>query len=110
MYDNDDLISYPNISTRPNWEAKTIQVAGELAGNPRDPRRTRSQFESALSVKDPLFSDKFFIMFEYDPHTYKYSCEYLIWKTTMKDEFHSLQKNDTWDLVTLPRREKASQV
>ena len=42
MSDNDDLIAYPNISTRPKWEAKNIQAAGELAGNPRDSRRTRS--------------------------------------------------------------------
>ena len=42
MYDNDDLIVDPNISTRLKWEEKTIQVAGELAGNPSDSRRTRS--------------------------------------------------------------------
>ena len=36
----------------------TIQAVGELAGNPSDPRRTRSQFESALCMKDPLFVDK----------------------------------------------------
>ena len=42
MYDKDDLISDPNIPTRPKLEAKTIHTAGELAGNPNDPRRTRS--------------------------------------------------------------------
>ena len=29
--DNDDLITDPNIPTRPKWEAKTIHAAGELA-------------------------------------------------------------------------------
>ena len=53
MYYNEYLISYPNTSTIPNWESNTIQDAGELGGNPSDPRRTISQFESALSVKDP---------------------------------------------------------
>ena len=48
MYDNDDLILDPNSPTRPKWTAKTIHAAGELAGNPNDTRRTRSQFESAL--------------------------------------------------------------
>ena len=75
MSDNDDLIAYPNISTMPKWAVKTIQAAGELAGNPRDPRRTRSHFESALSVKDPCFDDKNFPMVEYDPQTYEYACE-----------------------------------
>ena len=48
MSDNDDLIADSNIPTRPKWAANTIHVAGELAGNPTDPRRTRSKFESAL--------------------------------------------------------------
>ena len=64
---NHDLIAYPNIPTRPKWATKTIQAAGKLAGNPRDPRRTISQFESALSVKDPCFVDKCFLMIESDP-------------------------------------------
>ena len=58
MSDNDDLISDPNIPTRPKWAAKTIHVARELAENPSDSRRTRSQFESALCMKDPLFVEK----------------------------------------------------
>ena len=70
MYNNDYLFSYPNIPTRPKWEAKIIHAASELARNPRDPRRTRSQFESAISVKDPCFSYKCFIMVESYPHTY----------------------------------------
>ena len=40
----------------------TIHAAGELAGNPNDTRRTRSQFESALCVKDPLFAEKRYLM------------------------------------------------
>ena len=58
MFDNDDLISDPNTPTRPKWAEKTIHTAGELAGNPSDRRRTRSQFESALCMKDPLFVEK----------------------------------------------------
>ena len=42
MSDNDDLIADPDSSTRPKLAAKTIHAAGELAGNPSDPRRTRS--------------------------------------------------------------------
>ena len=58
MSNNDDLIAYPNSPTKPKWAAKTIHVAGELAGNSNDPRRTRSQFESALCMKDTLFAEK----------------------------------------------------
>ena len=53
MFDNDTI---------PKWAANTICAAGELAGNPSDPGRTRSQFESALSMKDPLFAKKCYMM------------------------------------------------
>ena len=67
MSDNDDLITDPNSHTRPKWAANAIHAAGELAGNPNDTRRTRSQFESALCVKDPLFAEKCYLMVESDP-------------------------------------------
>ena len=68
MFDNDDLIVDPDIPTRLKWEENTIHAAGELDGNPSDPRRTRSQFESALCMKDPLFAEKCYLMVESDPH------------------------------------------
>ena len=58
MSDNDYLIVDLGIPRRPKWAANTIHVVGELAGNPSDPRRTRSQFESALCMKDTLFVEK----------------------------------------------------
>ena len=58
MSDNDELIEDLNIPTIPKWEARTIHATWELAGNPNDTRRTISQFESALCVKDPLFAEK----------------------------------------------------
>ena len=69
MYDNYDLISDHNSPTRPKWESKTIHAVGELAGNPSDTKRTRSQFESALCMKDPLFAEKCYLMVESDPQT-----------------------------------------
>ena len=62
MYDNDDLISDPNSPTRSKWAARTIHAARELAGNPSDTRRTRSQFESPLYVKDPLLDERSVIL------------------------------------------------
>ena len=58
MSDTDDLIADPNIPTRPKWEERTTHAAGELVGNPNDTKRTISQFESPLCVKDPLFTEK----------------------------------------------------
>ena len=43
-----EFIVDPEIPIRPKWVAKTLHAAGELAGDPNDPRRTRSQFESVV--------------------------------------------------------------
>ena len=85
MCNNYDLFAYPNSPTRPKWAAKTIHAAGELAGNPSDPRRTRSQFESALCMKDLLFAEKCYLMVESDPYTYEYLEHDPRWKTSMKE-------------------------
>ena len=84
MSDSDDFIADPNIPTRPKWAAKAINAAGELAGNPNDPRRTRSQFESSLCVKDSFFDEKCYSMADYNPHTYEYATHYPRWKKTME--------------------------
>ena len=109
MSDNDYLISYPNSLTIPKWVAKIIHAVGELAGNPSDTRRTRSQFESALCVKDPLFDEKCYLMVESNPQTYEDASHDPLWKTSIKEEFSSLQKNNTWELVDLSRGRKLVQ-
>ena len=58
MSDSDEFIVDPNSPTRPKWAAKTLHTTVELAGDPNDPRRTRSQFESGLCMKDPMFAEK----------------------------------------------------
>ena len=84
IYDSDEFISDPNIPTGPKWEAKTLHAAGELVGNPNDPQRTRSQFESGLCMKDPMFAEKCYLMVELDPHTYEYAVGDPIWQEAMK--------------------------
>ena len=90
MYDDYDLVAHPNTPTRTKWAENTIHAAGELARNPSDPRRTRSQFESSLFVKDPLFVEKCYKMVELDTQTYEEASEYPRCQTTMKEEYHSL--------------------
>ena len=50
----------------------------------------------------PIFAEKCYLMVEYDPQTYEYSSDDPIWKTTMNEEYNSLKKNNTWELVDLP--------
>ena len=109
MSNNYDLIADPDSPTSQKWAEKTIHAAGELAGNPSDTRRTRSQFESALCMKDPLFAEKCYLMVESDPQTYEYVAHDPRCKISMKEEFGSLQKNNTWELVDLPPGRKLVQ-
>ena len=102
MSDSDEFIADPNIPTMPKWASKTIHAVGELAGNPNDPRRTRSQFESALCMKDHMFDEKCYLMVESDPQTYDDAEGDPRWQAAMKEEFSSLQKSNTWELVDLP--------
>ena len=67
MSDNYDFIADPNSPIIPKRAANTIHAARELAGNPSDSRRTRSQFESALCMKDPSFAEKCYMMVESYP-------------------------------------------
>ena len=48
-------------------------------------------------------------MVESDPQTYEYAAEAPIWKESMKEEFISLQKSNTWELVDLPPGRKLVQ-
>ena len=65
------LLQILTAPTRQKCAAKTIHAAGELARNPNDPRRTRSQFKSALCMKDPMFAEKLYLMVESDTQTYE---------------------------------------
>ena len=47
--DDTDLYDSPS---RPKWAEKIIQAEGELAGNPQEPRKTRSQTSNASFESD----------------------------------------------------------
>ena len=44
-----------------------------------------------------------------DLKTYPESSFHPIWKTSMQEEFNSLQDNETWELVPLPYKRKLVQ-
>ena len=101
MSRNYDLIAYTNTPSRQKWETNTIHVAGELDGNPSDPKTVRSQFVVSLYVKDPFFVENLYLMIESYPKTHKEASDDPICKKNMNEEYHSLEKNETWELVNL---------
>ena len=49
------------------------------------------------------------MMVGYDPQYYEEASHEPIWKTSMQEEFKSLQGNETWELVPLPSKRKLVQ-
>eukprot|EP00253_Pinus_taeda_P023523 PITA_23523 len=83
----------------PRWVCTTRDAAGDLAGDPTDQRRTRSQFEraSSLLAQAPV---------NHDTDTFAEASGHPHWEAAMNEEYHSLLANDTWDLVPLPKGRK----
>ena len=76
----------------PRWVCSTCEAAGDLAGDPRDQQRTRSQFQWASSLLAQVFKN-------HDPKTFAEASGNPDWDAAMDEEYHSLMANDTWDLV-----------
>ena len=49
------------------------------------------------------------MMIVYDPHTYQEASLDQILKTSVQEEFKSLQDNEIWELVPLPSKRKLVQ-
>ena len=83
----------------PRWVRSTCEAAGDLAGDLRDQRRTRSQFQRASSLLAQVSEN-------HDPETFAEALGNPDWDATMDEEYHSLMANNTWDLVPLPKGRK----
>ena len=49
-YDFYDMHTYHDSPIRPKWVEKTMQATGDLAGDPLDSKKTRSQFHNDFST------------------------------------------------------------
>ena len=84
-------------------------MVGDLAGNPLDPRKTRSQFHGAYFSNELSLVEYFYIMVRYNPQSHQESSYDPIWKSSMQEEFNSRHENETWELVPLPPKRKLVQ-
>jgi hypothetical protein len=83
----------------------TLQVAGNLAGNPLDSRRTRSQHEEpshVFSTSKPTMPMHCYMVQSSDPQNYNRVVGNPLWQEVMQKEYDSLLQNQTWNLVPLP--------
>ena len=79
-------ISVDDSPSRPKWAEKIVQVAGELASNPHQPRKTRSQTSKASFASDSALVEHCYMLVGSDPQTYQQACNDPIWKSSMEDE------------------------
>ena len=96
----------------PTWAKQTLSSAGENIGNLYDLRRTRYVFQRegiALSCTDYLLYETCYLMIISNPKSYYHSQKDLRWQVAMDEEMNSLQKNATWELVSLPSGRKLVQ-
>ena len=60
-------ISIYDSPSRPKWAEKIIQAAGELASNPHEPRKIRSQTSNASFASDSALDEHCYMVLGYDP-------------------------------------------
>ena len=94
---------------RPKWVEKTIQVAGDLVGDPLDSKKTISQFHNASSTCELNILERLFMLVVFYTHKYQEASLDPIRKTSMQEYFKSLQDNETWEFVPLPSKRKLVQ-
>ena len=61
----DDIVVDESPS-RPKWAEKIIQAAGELAGNPQEPRKTISQSNNASFASESDIAENYYMLIGYD--------------------------------------------
>ena len=55
----EDDISVYDSPSRPKWAEKIVQAVGELAGNPQEHRKTRSQTSKDSFASDSALAKKY---------------------------------------------------
>jgi hypothetical protein len=73
----------------PKWAQSTLQVAGNLAGDPLDSRRTQSQHEETshvLSAYEPMMPMHCYMVQSSDPHIYNEAVGNPLWEVTMQED------------------------
>ena len=92
-----DAESEPEVQNHlPTWAKQTLSSTGENIGNPDDPRRTRSDFQTAgiaLSCLDYLLSESCYLMISSDPKSYYHARKDPRWLVSMDEEMNSSEKH-----------------
>jgi hypothetical protein len=96
---------------RLKWAKTTLHDVGDIFGDPADTRRTQYDFKEpplSLTTTKPMPCDHIFLVRYSNPQSYGEAAGNPFWESAMQEEYNSLLKNQTWDLVPLSSTRKLS--
>ena len=73
----------------------------------RGPIKMRSIREIYEHIEEDAETNFFCLFADHEPLTFQESKKEDCWRLAMKEEMHAIQRNDTWELTTLPQNHKA---
>ena len=76
------------------WLRDTLKEAREF-GTPRDPVRT-------IQMLDRLGMALVASIHDSEPSTFEEASQHQVWRDSMMEEYHSIMKNDVWEIVLRP--------
>ncbi|KAH9292456.1 hypothetical protein KI387_042361 [Taxus chinensis] len=101
-----DPVAPAPVAPAPKWLRSTLAAAGDLAGDSRDLRRTRAETSGVVDHRPYSGMALMSQAISNDPVLFSQASGNPEWDSAMQDEYSSLMKNNTWDLVPLPKGRK----
>ena len=79
---------------KPKWLQDTLKEAQEF-GTPREPAR-------AIQMPDRLGMALMASLRDSESSTFEEASQHQVWRNAMMDRYHSIMKNDVWEIVLRP--------
>ena len=91
----------PSRKRKPKWLQETLKEA-EAFGRPQE--RIRSVVEPDRLGVVPDRDDMALVacLCDSEPSTFEEASQHLVWRDAMMEEYHSIMKNDAWEIVLRP--------
>jgi hypothetical protein len=102
-------------STPPSSQPTTPSIAHRdstpsMEGSSSRSSTNQSKMRSLREIYEQTEEEEtnlFCLYADHEPLTFQEAVEEDCWRSAMEEEIHAIQKNDTWELTTLPSNQKA---
>ena len=82
------------MNMKPKWIRDTLKEVKDF-GAPKEPVRT-------IVMPDKLGMALVASLCELEPSTFEEASQHHVWRDAMMEEYHSIMKNDVWEIVSRP--------